>query len=247
MQISVVIIAKNEGENLKRSLPKLHWCDDIVLIDDCSTDQTTETALAFGAKVFQRAFDGFGTQKQFGVSKTQHNWVLNIDADEVMEDDLIQEILSLKEQDGISAYELSIRHVFLGRVFLHGKESNYPHLRLFDKRKGNFNQALVHEKVEHTGKTSRLKGIILHYSYKNLEHYFQKFNTYTQAGAIKLKEKGKSRSIALSILSFPIYFIKHYLVYGNFMNGKEGFIWSYLNAWYHTVKYIKLYELNQKK
>jgi glycosyltransferase involved in cell wall biosynthesis len=247
MQISVIIIAKNEAENLKRSLPKLHWCDDIVLIDDCSSDQTAEIAASFGAKVSQRAFDGFGTQKQFAVAQTQHPWVLNLDADEVMEDALIQEILSIQESEEISAYEIPIQHVFLGKVFKHGKESNYPHLRLFNKNKGNFNKAVVHEKVISSGKTLRLKGKVLHYSYKNLEHYFQKFNSYTQAGAIKLKEKGKSRSLLLCILSFPIYFVKHYFVYGNILNGKEGFIWSYLNAWYHTVKYLKLYELNHKK
>lgn len=247
MQISVIIIAKNEAENLKRSLPKLHWCDDIVLIDDCSSDQTAEIAKSFGAKVFQRAFDGFGTQKQYAVAQTTHPWVLNLDADEVMEDELIQEILSLKESEGITAYELPIQHVFLGKVFKHGKESNYPHLRLFNKNKGNFNNAVVHEKVITTGRTLLLKGKVLHYSYKNLEHYFQKFNSYTQAGALKLKEKGKSRPLALCVLSFPIYFLKHYFVYRNLLNGKEGFIWSYLNAWYHTVKYLKLYELNQKK
>ncbi len=247
MQISVIIIAKNEAENLKRSLPKLHWCDDIVLIDDCSSDQTAEIAKSFGAKVFQRAFDGFGTQKQYAVAQTTHPWVLNLDADEVMEDELIQEILSLKESEGITAYELPIQHVFLGKVFKHGKESNYPHLRLFNKNKGNFNNAVVHEKVITTGRTLLLKGKVLHYSYKNLEHYFQKFNSYTQAGALKLKEKGKSRPLALCVLSFPIYFFKHYFVYRNLLNGKEGFIWSYLNAWYHTVKYLKLYELNQKK
>jgi glycosyltransferase involved in cell wall biosynthesis len=247
MQISVIIIAKNEAENLKRSLPKLHWCDDIVLIDDCSSDQTAEIAASFGAKVFQRGFDGFGTQKQFAVSQTQHAWVLNLDADEVMEDALIQELLSLKVIKEVSAYELPIQHVFLGKVFKYGKESNYPHLRLFDKTKGNFNDAVVHEKVITSGRTLRLKGKILHYSYKNLEHYFQKLNRYTQAGALKLKEKGKTRSLILCIVSFPIYFVKHYFFYGNILNGKEGFIWSYLNAWYHTVKYLKLYELNQKK
>jgi glycosyltransferase involved in cell wall biosynthesis len=247
MQISVIIIAKNEAENLKRSLPKLHWCDDIVLIDDCSRDQTAEIAKSFGAKVFQRAFDGFGTQKQYAVAQSIHPWVLNLDADEVMDDALIDEILALKESEEVSAYQLPIQHVFLGKVFKHGKESNYPHLRLFNKQKGNFNDAVVHEKVITSGKTLRLKGKVLHYSYRNLEHYFQKFNSYTQAGAIKLKEKGKSRALILCILSFPIYFLKHYFAYGNVFNGKEGFIWSYLNAWYHTVKYLKLYELNQKK
>lgn len=247
MQISVIIIAKNEEENLKRSLPLLSWCDDIVLIDDCSTDKTAEIAASFGAQVYQRTFDGFGTQKRFAVSKTKYDWVLNIDADECLQEDLIQEILQLEEEAGIAAYELPIQHVFLGKIFKYGKESKYPHLRLFNKKLGNFNEALVHEKVEVSGGIKRLKGRILHYSYKDLNHYFLKFNLYTNSGAKRLHEKGKSRSLFLSILAFPVYFFKHYFVYGNCLNGKEGFIWSYLNAWYHTVKYLKLHELNQSK
>lgn len=247
MQISTIIIAKNEAENLNQSLPKLAWCKDIVLIDDCSIDNTKQIAELFKTNVFERKFDGFGTQKQFAVSKTQNNWVLNIDADEVLSDELIKEINALNLDDNYNGYEIPIRHVFLGKIFQYGKESKYYHLRLFNKAKGNFDDAKVHEKVILQGNTKKLEHVILHYSYKNLDHYFEKLNRYTTIGAQKLKAKGKSRNLVFTILSFPIYFFKHYVIYRNFMNGKAGFIWSYLNAWYHVVKYLKLRELNQQK
>lgn len=243
--ISVVIIAKNEEDNLNMSLPKLGWCNDVVVIDDNSTDKTKEVAESFNASVFQRTFDGFGTQKQFAVAQTKNDWVLNIDADELLTDELMNEIQQLSLHDNSIAYELPIRHVFLGKVFRYGKESKYYHLRLFNKTNSNFDDAKVHEKVKHQGKTVKLQNVILHYSYKNLTHYFEKFNLYSSIGAQKLKEKGKSRSVILSMFSFPFYFIKHYVIYLNCLNGKEGFIWSWLNACYHVVKYLKLHELNK--
>lgn len=248
MSISVIIIAKNEADNLKLSLPKLHWCNDIILVNDNSNDQTVEVATQFGCKIFNRTFDGFGTQKQFAVEQTMHNWVLNIDADEVLSDELVQEILAIDfNKPNTVGYTIPIRHVFLGKIFLHGKESNFNHLRLFNKLSGNFDDAKVHEKVQLNGPIEALKNVVLHYSYKDLKHYFDKFNQYTSIGALKLKEKGKSRSLFFSVTSFPFYFIKHYFIYGNFMNGREGFIWSYLSAWYHVVKYLKLHELNSKR
>lgn len=248
MSISVFIIAKNEADNLKLSLPKLYWCDDIILINDNSTDDTVAIAEHFGCKVYNRAFDGFGTQKQFAVSKTSHQWVLNIDADEVLSNELIEEILKLNlNSTNIAGYTIPIRHVFLGKVFLHGKESKFYHLRLFNKNFGNFDDAKVHEKVKLNGAVKPFENVVLHYSYKDLKHYFEKFNHYTSIGALKLKEKGKQRNLIFTFASFPFYFIKHYLIYANILNGKAGFIWSYLNALYHVVKYLKLYELNSKK
>lgn len=245
MKISTFIIAKNEAENLRRSLPKLAWCSDISVIDDCSVDETKLIAQSFKATVHERKFDGFGTQKQFAVTKTQHKWVLNIDADEVLTDELIKEIDALIFDDDVVGYEIPIQLVFLGKIFKYGKESKYYHLRLFNKEKGNFDDAQVHEKVKIEGSVKKLKCVILHYSYKNLNQYFEKFNSYTSICAHKLRCKGKSRGLILIILSFPFYFVKHYFIYRNFLNGKSGFIWSYLNAWYHVVKYLKLRELNK--
>ncbi len=227
MRISTIIIAKNEAENLKKSLPKLHWCDDIVVVDDFSTDDTVAIAKSFGAKVFSRNLDGFGTQKQFATAQTSNNWVLNIDADEVISDALIDEIKSIDLENTIyDGFEIPIRHVFLGKPFKYGKESKFMHLRFFNKQKGGFDDAKVHEKVTLRGKVSNFQQVILHYSYANLEQYFTKLNKYTSIGAEKLFEKGKKRKVVFTICSFPFYFIKHFLFYGNILNGKEGFIWS---------------------
>ncbi len=247
MQISTFIIVKNEAENLILSLPKLYWCKDIVLVDDMSTDDTIEIAKKYNATIYNKKMDGFGAQKQYAASKTQNKWVLNLDADEILSDKLIEELKNLDLNNNISGYEIARRHVFLGKIFMYGKESKAYHLRLFNKENGNFNDAKIHEKVILKGNTLKLKHEILHYSYRNLNQYFEKFNTYTTKGALKLNSKGKTRSLLFIFLSFPFYFFKHYIIYRNFMNGKIGFIWSSLNAWYHLIKYLKLWELNRKK
>jgi glycosyltransferase involved in cell wall biosynthesis len=247
MLISAVIITKNEEENLKKSLPKLFWCDEIIIVDDHSTDNTVELAKQYNCKVYNYIFENFGKQKRLAVSLAQNNWVLSLDADEVLSDELINELKSLNEDKNIEGYLIPRQHVFLNTPFKYGKESKDYILRLFNKEKGNFNEANVHEKVILQGNSSTLKGNILHYSYKNLDHYFSKFNQYTTKGAIQLREKGKKRALILCILSFPVYFFKHYFLYLNILNGNAGFVWSYLSAWYHTVKYLKLYELNKKE
>jgi glycosyltransferase involved in cell wall biosynthesis len=99
VKISTIIIAKNEASNLKKILPRLHWCDDIVLIDDNSTDETANVATQFNVRVFKRSFDGFGPQKQFAVAQTLNEWVLNIDADEYLSNGLAENIHSILDMN----------------------------------------------------------------------------------------------------------------------------------------------------
>jgi glycosyltransferase involved in cell wall biosynthesis len=101
VKISVVIITKNEEENLKKSLPKLFWCDEIVIVDDHSTDNTVKLAKQYNCKVYNYIFENFGKQKRLAVSLAQNNWVLSLDADEVLSDELINELKSLKEDKNI--------------------------------------------------------------------------------------------------------------------------------------------------
>lgn len=246
MKISVVIIAKNEEKNLQKTLPSLSWADEIIVVDDHSIDRTKELAESFGCKVSNRKMEGFGPQKRAGVELAVNSWVLNMDADEVMPEALKEEILALDLSKEPYTYDIGFNMVFLGHVFKYGKERGYRRIRLFNKEKTNFDMAEVHEKVIPVGQIGHLKTRVLNHSYENLEQYYFKFNKYTTAGAEKLFSKGKNRSMIVSILLFPVYFLKHYILYGNIRNGRYGFLWSYLSASYHTVKYLKLNELNRK-
>jgi len=247
MEISVLIIARNESSNLSRILPKAIWANEVIVIDDFSGDNTLQIAGSLGATVIQRKFDGYGSQKNFGVAQCRNNWVLSLDADEEISDELKNEISKLEENPEAGAYEIPLRLVFMGKEFTHGKESRHFHPRLFHKDKARFNDSLVHEKLLTAHPVKKLHSLIYHHSYRSLHHYFEKLNHYSERGAESLFEKRVKRNPLVTVFSTGIYFFKHYILYRNILNGTEGLIWSYLNATYHTVKYLKLYQKNQTR
>jgi glycosyltransferase involved in cell wall biosynthesis len=245
MKISAVIITFNEGGNIRRTLSKLAWCDEIVIVDSYSTDDTISICREFGARIFFKTFEGYGAQKKFAVSRAKNDWILCIDADEVLSDNLcreIQEILTAPPSS--TGFRIPMNLVFLGREFRHGKESGRYFLRLFNRQAGGYNQALVHEKLELKGETSRLYGKMLHYSYASLRQWNEKCERYSSLSAREAVKKGKNKSIFAILTALPYYFFRYYILERNFLNGLEGFYWSVLNAYYHFLKYVKIRELH---
>jgi glycosyltransferase involved in cell wall biosynthesis len=245
-KISCVIITLNEEKNLYRSLESVKWCDEIVVVDSGSTDKTLDICKEFNCRIFHNDFNGYGEQKRYGVSKASHDWVLNIDADEIVTNTLREEIKNQIPSENITTrgYFIPRSLIFLGKQFKYGRESKEYYLRLFDKNFGNFSSDKVHEKVELAGTTEKLNGILLHHSYQDIDQYFQKFNSYTTKAATTLFNNGnKGRSALIIILAFPVYFVKNYLIYRNFLNGVPGFLWSLFSSLYPIVKYFKLWNL----
>ena len=248
-KISCVIITFNEGKNIRRCLDALKWCDEIIVVDSGSTDETLEICKGFHSKIHYKDFNGFGEQKRFAVSLAENDWVLNIDADEVVSDALKNEIISemSKSELEFAGYYLPRSLFFLGRRFKYGKESKEYYLRLFNKKYGNFSEDKIHEKVIVNGRTKKLNDELLHYSYTSLYQYFEKFNSYTTKASEELFEKGKKKSLVLTMVSFPVYFFKNYFLNGNVLNGKQGFLWALFSSFYPIVKYAKLWALYNKK
>lgn len=249
--VSAVMITFNSARILPAVLQALQWCAEVVVVDSGSTDQTLAIAQQFGCRILHRDFDGFGLQKGFAVEQAQNNWVLVVDADEIVTDELRSEIqLRLAEVEagtlGFRGFEVPISLVFLGRLMRHGGEYKMPHLRLFDKRSGNYNNARVHEDVVLNTPVGRLTHHMLHDSYGSLHDYFEKFNRYTTAGARDLQSRGKTGSVTQVIFRFPLTFLKEYLLKRNVLNGYPGFVWSLFSAMYPVVKYAKLRELQSK-
>lgn len=239
-KISAVLITLNEAHALPKTLDALAWADEIIIVDSGSSDTTVAIAEAAGCRVFFRAFDGFGTQKQFAVAQATHPWVLAIDADEVVSDSLRDEIQALlKTEPKHSGYYLPISLVFLGKVLRFGGEYRMKHLRLFDKRKGTFSADRVHEKVQIQGSIGALQQQVFHESYANLHDYIHKFNHYTSQAATQLAREKPRPSILKIILRFPLTFLKIYLVKGGFLDGYPGFIWAVLSGLYPMLKYAK--------
>ena len=247
-KISCVIITLNEEDNIRKCLQSVSWCDEIVLVDSGSTDNTIEIAKGFGAKIFTKELNGFGEQKRYAVSLASNDWIFSIDADEVVTDDLRESIIKrLNSSEALPAgFSVQRRLCFLEREFKYGKEGNEFLVRLFNRQRGNFTSAKVHEGVELNGESVKLESVLLHNSYKTLHQYFQKFNNYTTRAANELYEKGKKKNVVLVYLLFPFYFLKNYFINRNFLNGVQGLMWAFLSSCYPLVKYAKLQDLRRK-
>jgi glycosyltransferase involved in cell wall biosynthesis len=243
--VSAVIITMNEARNIERCLESVRWCGETVVVDSGSTDGTVEIARRFGGRVTVRPFTGYGEQKRFAAEMASHDWVLSIDADEVVTPALRDELCAFLDAGGgeVAGVELPRTLVFLGREFTHGAEHAAPLLRMFRRSRGGFTASPVHERIEVRGPVTRCRGELLHFSYVSIEQYLQKFNAYTTAAARMLHADGRRVSALAVALAFPAGFLRQYLLKGNFLNGYAGFLWAFLSAVYPTVKYAKLREL----
>jgi glycosyltransferase involved in cell wall biosynthesis len=243
-KISVFIIAFNEEKVIRLCLERLFWADEIIVVDSGSTDATIAICKQFGAKVIFNQFIDFGKQKQFALNQTKNDWVLSLDADEVLSYELINELQNVDFSRTCNGYLIPRTHVFLSKIFKFGSENKKPILRFFKKSSGNFIQNKVHETINVTGKIGVLKNEMLHFTVFDISTAIQKQTRYSLLSGEFLFEKGKNGSLVKVIIKFPFEFVRVYFFQRNFMNGYHGFIWSMLAAYGSFIKYAKLYDLH---
>ena len=242
--ISIVIITKNEESVLEDCLNAIKWCDDIVIVDSGSTDRTLDIAQKHGCRTFHKDFNGFGEQKSYAVSLAKYDWVLSLDADEIIDNRLISFFESSKfTNSDVVGYNLKRLMVYMNRKMIWSKFRKESILRFFNKNHGNFNLKKVHEEVELKGKTEVLKGYILHYSYKNISHHVEKINSYTSLAAQSMFERGKKTSLLHIFIKVIARFIQVYFLQLALLDGFRGVSWTFSACYYKALKYIKLNEL----
>jgi glycosyltransferase involved in cell wall biosynthesis len=247
-RVSAVIITYNEEKIIRKTLSKLYWCDEIIIVDSHSTDNTVAICHEFGCQVYLRSFDGYGPQKQFAVSKANNDWLLCVDADEVLSDELVKEIIdSFQAAPDCSGFSFPMNLVFLNKEFVHGKESGRHFLRLFNKQKGDISSDKVHESLRVEGTVKKLHHTIRHYSYTSLHQCVDKLNRYSSLSAEMAFKKGKKKSAWTVLFGLPFNFCKYFFLERNFMNGWKGFYWSLFSTYYHFSKHVKLKELHQNQ
>lgn len=245
--ISAVIICKNEVRSIRTCLKALKGhVEEIVVVDSGSTDGTLDIIRSEGLEPVFHAFEGYGKQKQYACSLASNLWVVCIDADEVISEELGRELEGFTGSTSTSAYTIPRRFRFLGRTFHHGHGALDHPIRLFRRDVCRYNDAGVHESVIVEGEIGDLRGEMLHESYVDLTQYFDKFNRYTSVAATELVKSGILRSVGLAGLMIPIYFLKNYIVWGNFRNGIHGFVWSLLSSFYPFVKVAKAWALRKQ-
>lgn len=246
MTLTVSIITLNEEKNLARTLNSVKkFTDEIVIVDSGSTDKTEEIAKSFNAKFYFQKWLGYGPQRNKAIELASSEWVLNIDADEEISEELAKKIMDIKNGkiSNIDVFKINFMSVCFGKKIKHGGWSNTYRIRLFKKDSGRFNENNVHEEFITSSQIGKINEYILHHSYSDLEDYFTKFNKYTTLGAIEYYKKNKKASF-LSIVLSPIYkFIRMYFFRFGFLDGLEGFVLAITSSLYTMVKYYKLREI----
>lgn len=245
LPISVVIITKNEEENIADCLKSVSFAEEVIVIDSESTDNTVEIAKSLGAKVFIEKWKGYGRQKQSGVEKTKNKWILSIDADERIPPETVEVLFSLFNpypEEGITAFS------FCRKNILHGKWMKccgwWPDrvVRLFDKTAGKF-EGMVHEKwVISRGKVRHLDAVIMHYHSGYFE-ILQKMNNYSSISAKEMFKKGLKAPLWKPFFHGMWMFFRSYFLKKGFLYGFDGFIISFCNGLGRFFKYAKLREL----
>jgi glycosyltransferase involved in cell wall biosynthesis len=252
LPISVFIIAKNEADRIPVSLRAVReWVDEVIVIDSGSEDDTVSVSGSLGARVVFNAWRGYGPQKVFGEGLCRNEWILNIDADEEVSGELREEIRSLfaKEiPEEVAGYRLPVLPLYPFQESGHRwTVTNYP-IRLYRKTKAGFSDSIVHDSVlVREGGTQRLKGMLIHRSFRSLSHHLDKINFYTSAQAEDtIRRKGTPSALAL-ILTPPLAFLKSFLLRREFVNGIDGVVISYMYAIQRFMKVAKARELARIK
>lgn len=243
-RVSVFIITYNEEKIIGKCLEKLSWADEILVVDSGSSDRTVEICERLGAKVIYNKFENFGKQKQFALDQTKNNWVLSLDADEVLSDVLINELQNF-DASLFKAYKIPRTHVFLDSVFKYGSENRKPILRFFNKKHGHFSQNIIHETIVVNSTIGFFKGEMLHYTVFDISTAIQKQIKYALLSGEQFYKNKKKASTFKIVIKFPFDFIRVYFIQRNFLNGYPGFVWSMFSAFANFLKYAKLKDLSR--
>lgn len=249
-KISATIIALNEEKDLPRCLQSLKFCDEIILVDSGSTDKTAEIAKSYGAKVLQEAWRGYGQQKNFAMSHSTHEWVLNLDADEEVTESLRNEILrEISSENPSTAYAIARKTFYLGKwIRFGGWYPNYV-TRLALKSKSRWTEPNVHEELKTNDglMPKRLSNPMHHYTFTDISDQIRTNLKYARQGAHDLFEKGRPASI-LKLIFKPIgKFFETYILKRGCLDGLAGFIISVNAAHSVFMKYSFLIELHREK
>lgn len=246
-RLSVIIIAKDEEENIKDCLESVKWADEIVVVvDDRTTDRTAEIVKKYTDKVFRHRFEGFGKQYQFALEKTTGEWVLKIDADERVTPELKREILKKIKTDKYDGYHAYFQVVFLEEPFRPIAKKFQGTIRLALRRKAKFTLVPIHERMIVGGKIGVLENRILHHSHKTITQALDKFNYYSTLEAEELFDKGGRTNLLKMILAPLNIFFKEFFLLGNYRNGMHGLVYALLYADFYLMKHLKIWELQEK-
>ena len=249
MNLSVILIAKNEEASIARALRSVAWADEIVVVDSGSADRTVDIARELGAKVVVTGdWPGFGPQKNRALDLATGDWVLSLDADEWLTAASADEIRRVigAGATGAAAYRMPRRSSFCGRFMRHsGWWPDYV-VRLFRRGSARFSDDSVHERVMVEGAIGTLREPIMHETYVDLEDMLVKMNSYSTLTARSRQQDGKTSGLVQAVSRAVWAFIRTYFLRAGFLDGREGFMLAVATAEGTYYRYLKLLLLRDK-
>ncbi|MCX7940613.1 MAG: glycosyltransferase family 2 protein [Endomicrobia bacterium] len=254
-KISTVLIVRNEEKKIRRCLESIKWCDEIVVVDQSSEDKTVEIVKEYTTKIYITEPKLIcNPDREFGISKTSNEWILLIEADEVVDDNLKEEIKDVIQRSESEVYMVPVKTFFSGRwIKTCGWYPSYIP-RLFKKGKINFQNEIHTNGVILTNKVGYLRNPLLHYSYEKIDDWIDKFKRYTTQYAneyMKKRIKINFTNTFKELIIRPLYFfILKFFVLKGYIDGWRGFfisLSSALTVIFSYLKYIELKEMRRKK
>ncbi len=247
LPLSIFIIAKNEADRIGAAIRAVRQLsDDIIVIDSGSTDDTVAISASLGARVVVHEWPGYGLQKQFGEDQCRHEWMLNIDADEVVPPDMADAIRTLLTKGPLqpAGYRLRIAEVFPGEKAPHPLAYALKPVRLYHRSAGRYSPSPVHDRVQMKPGVPvlSLQGTIAHYSVRSLGEQIAKLNAYADAQAVDMIARGEGITRIRMVFEFPANFLKAYVGRRHFLRGTYGFMTAMNFAFYRYLRAAKYWE-----
>ncbi|MFM2284542.1 MAG: hypothetical protein RLZZ543_38 [Bacteroidota bacterium] len=248
-KLSAVIITFNEERNIGRCLASLRGVvDEIVVVDSFSTDATETIVVTAGARFISHAFEGHIQQKNYALTQASHNWVISLDADEAITEELKASILLVRQSGIADAYTMNRLSNYCGHWIRHGSWYPDTKLRLFDRRKVRWAGVNPHDKAEAEAgaKVQHLKGDLLHYTYYTIDEHVRKLDYFSTIAAKAYFSRNKKAGVWDLLVRPGFAFFRDFILRAGFLDGYYGWVIAKFTAHYTLQKYVKLRFLQEQ-
>jgi glycosyltransferase involved in cell wall biosynthesis len=248
IKISAVIITFNEERNIVRCLQSLEGiADEIVVVDSFSNDATEAFCKPYNVRILQHPFEGYMQQKSWACEQASFDYILSLDADEQLSEELRQSVLAVKKEWKADGFSFSRLNNYMGQWIKHCGWYPDTKIRLWDRRKGAWSGVNLHESIAMIDNAAiiKLKGDLLHYSYYSIQQHLDQINKFSEIAATEGLESGKRANLFLAIFKSIWKFKRDYFFKLGFLDGYYGFVISSLSAYAVFIKYIKIRELKK--
>jgi len=247
-KITAIVLTKNEEKNIKDCLESIKWTDELIVVDDYSRDKTLEIVKKYNSKIYQRKIeDDFSKQRNFAIEKATTRWILFVDADERIPEELKNEIIGIINfNNNFDAYKIKRIDNMWGKKIRHGEQGSTKIIRLFKKEHGK-SIGKVHEIIKIKGKVGKLNNYIIHYPHPTVNEFLREINKYSTIRAMELYDK-KIKANFLSIIFYTTgKFIKNYFFMLGILDGIRGLILAILMSFHSFLSRGKLWLLWKQK